>query len=91
MGALVPVLLFGAVALWAVFHFESFWSLLHLYLIPDGIFSTTEPIMQFFPLELFKGYLQPVAITFGILAAATLALPLALLPLCKNKTTKKHS
>lgn len=81
LGACVPLVLIVGIGLWGVLGFDSFWSVLHETLIPDGIFSATEPIMQLFPLELFQGYLGPVAITFGILAAIVLILPLLLAPL----------
>lgn len=81
LGAGIPLVLIVGIGLWGVFGFDSLWSVLHETLIPDGIFSATEPIMQLFPLELFQGYLGPVAITFGILAAIVLILPLLLAPL----------
>ena len=42
--------------------------------------------MQLFPVEVFSGYLQPVAISFGIGAGIVLALPLLLWPLSKLLT-----
>lgn len=81
LGTGIPLVLIVSIGLWGVLGFDGFWSVLHETLIPDGIFSASEPIMQLFPLELFQGYLGPVAITFGILAAIVLILPLLLAPL----------
>ena len=76
-GAGAALAMIAAIGLWAYFDFDSLWQLLHRYFIPDGIFSATEQIMQFFPVALFAGYLPPVMLTFGLLALAALALPLA--------------
>lgn len=81
LGALIPLALLVGVGAWAYFDFNGFWQLLHKTLIPDGIFDAGEEIMQLFPSALFLSYLKPVAITFGILAAIILALPLVLKPL----------
>lgn len=86
IGALVPLVLIAGVGLWGAFNFESLWNLLHQTLIPDGIFSAAEPIMQLFPVGLFRGYAKPVAIAFGILAGVVLALPVLLFPLSKLLT-----
>ncbi len=81
IGAAIPLLLIAGVGCWAYFNFDGFWQLLHKTIIPDGIFNASEEIMRLFPVGLFAGYLQPVAITFGILAAIILVLPLILKPL----------
>ncbi len=86
IGALVPLVLIAGVGLWGYFSFDSLWNLLHKALIPDGIFSATEPVMQLFPVGLFAGYAKPVALTFAVLAAVVLALPLILFPLSKVLT-----
>ena len=87
LGALVPLAVIGGISLWGVLNFDSLWNLLHRTLIPDGIFDIiTTPIMQLFPVGLFAAYLQPVAVTFGLLAAAALILPLILAPLSKPLT-----
>ena len=80
-GACIPLVLLLGIGGWAYFDFTGFWQLLHKTLIPDGIFAAGEEIMQLFPAELFLSYLKPVAITFGILAAVVLVLPLLLKPL----------
>ncbi len=86
IGALVPLLLIGGIGAWGYFNFDSLWATLHKFLIPDGIFDVAEPIMQLFPVGLFQGYLQPVAITFGVLALIVLVLPVILAPLSKLLT-----
>jgi hypothetical protein len=92
LGVGIPLLLFGGIGLWGVLDFTGFWDVLHTTLIPDGIFSAAEPVMQLFPVELFKGYLQPVATTLGLLMAAILVLPMILVPvstLLASPTRKK--
>lgn len=86
LGAGIPLALILGIGLWGYFSFDSLWSVLHKTLIPDGIFNAAEPIMQLFPVGLFEGYLQPVAITFAILAGVVLVLPLILAPLSKLLT-----
>ena len=54
------------VLLWAAVDFNSLWYLIHRLLIPGGIFSASEPVMQLFSLQLFFGYIGPV---MGMLAA----------------------
>ncbi len=81
LGAGILLVAILGIGLWGYFGFDSLWGVLHKVLIPDGIFSAAEPIMQLFPVGLFAGYLQPVAMTFGLLAAIVLALPLLLKPL----------
>ncbi len=87
LGALVPLALVGGLLLWGVVDFNGLWGAVHKLLIPDGIFNAAEPIMQLFPVQLFAGYLQPVALTFAILAAVVLVLPLLLAPLSKLLTS----
>ena len=55
MGAFVW--LAGLVVFWALIDFNSLWMILHRLLIPNGIFSAREPVMQLFPLGLFFRYL----------------------------------
>ncbi len=86
-GALVPLVFIVGVGLWGAFDFEGLWNLLHMVLIPDGLFSAAEPIMQLFPVQLFAGYAKPVAVTFGIMAAVVLASPL--LPCITSPSSKK--
>lgn len=86
LGAGIPLALILGIGLWGYFSFDSLWSVLHKTLIPDGIFNAGEPIMQLFPVGLFAGYLQPVTITFAILAGVVLVLPLILAPLSKLLT-----
>ena len=81
LGAAIPPILACAIALWAYFDFERLWYILHQAFIPNGIFDIGEPIMQLFPLQLFAGYIQPVCVTFAILAGAVLTLPFLLRPL----------
>ncbi len=81
LGAAIPLLLLGGVGAWALLDFDGLWNWLHATFIPDGIFAATDEIMKLFPVELFAGYLRPVALTFAVLAAAVLALPLLLRPL----------
>lgn len=78
LGALIPLLVVAGVGLWAYVDFESMWMLLHKTLIPDGIFSAAETVMQLFPLEAFAAYLPPVVKSFGLFAAGVLLLPLPL-------------
>ncbi|MCL1854697.1 MAG: DUF1461 domain-containing protein [Clostridia bacterium] len=78
LGALIPLAAVGSIGLWGVLNFNSLWTALHKTLIPDGIFSALEPVMRLFPVELFAAYLEPVAVTFGLMAAAVLVLPLVL-------------
>ncbi len=86
LGAVAPLVLVGGIGLWGLLNFDSLWGAIHKLLIPDGIFNAAEPIMQLFPSQLFAGYLQPVAVTFGLLAALVLVLPLLLFPLSKLLT-----
>lgn len=86
LGAAIPLLLLVGVGVWGYLDFDSLWAWVHTVFIPDGIFSATEQIMQLFPVEVFSGYLQPVAISFGIGAGIVLALPLLLWPLSKLLT-----
>ena len=81
LGVGVPLLAAAGLGLWGTLNFDGLWSWVHTALIPDGIFSAGEEIMKLFPVEVFSGYLQPVAVTFGICIAVTLALPLLLKPL----------
>ena len=74
--SLIPLVLIGGGS-WGL-SFESLWNLLHKALIPDGIFSATEPSCSCSQ-GLFAGYAKPVALTFAVLAAV-LALPLILFP-----------
>ena len=83
VGAGVALLLILGIGLWSYLDFQGFWAVLHQYLIPDGIFSAAEPIMQLFPLEMFAGYLEPVFMTFGLFAVGILLLPLILFPVSK--------
>jgi len=85
-GAAIPLLLAAGIGLWGYFNFNGLWSWIHQTFIPDGIFGAGEEIMKLFPVQMFASYLQPVGITFGILAAIVLALPLLLWPLSKLLT-----
>lgn len=91
-GAAVPLVLAGGLVLWASIGFDGMWAWLHRTFISDGIFSAGEEIMRLFPLQMFSSYLPPVAVTFGLLTAAVLLLPLALRPLsqwyCGRKASK---
>jgi len=91
LGALIPLPFIIAIGTWGYLDFDSLWTQLHLYLIPDGFFSAAEPIMQWFPLELFQGYLKPVAATFIVLEAVVFALPILIIPLLKGTKTQNHS
>ncbi len=82
-GALLPIAIGGGVTLWATLDFEGFWRVLHEYLIPEGIFSATETVMELFPLEAFATYLPDVGMMFGIACGAILLLPLVLYPVAK--------
>ena len=86
LGAAIPLLAAIGFGLWGYLDFDGLWSWLHTTLIPDGIFAAGEEIMQLFPLEVFSGYLQPVAVTFAICAGAVLLLPLLFWPLSKVLT-----
>lgn len=79
-GVAVPLALLAGVGVWAVLDFASLWKILHLTLIPDGIFPAGDPVMQLFPEALFSAYLTPVCRTLAIMLAALLALPLILRP-----------
>lgn len=81
LGAALPLLLLGGVGVWGLLNFNGLWNWVHATFIPDGIFSAADEIMKLFPVELFQSYLKPVGVTFGILAAVVLALPLLLKPL----------
>ncbi|MEG2950386.1 MAG: DUF1461 domain-containing protein [Clostridia bacterium] len=70
-------LLLAALGLWAVLDFNSLWGILHRVLIPDGIFSAGELVMQLFPITLFSAYLPNVVQTFALLCGLVLLLPLA--------------
>lgn len=85
-GAAIPLLLTAGIGLWGYFNFDGLWSWIHQTFIPDGIFGAGEEIMKLFPVQMFASYLQPVSISFGILAAVVLALPLLLWPLSKLLT-----
>ncbi len=67
LSAVVPALL---LLLWAAIDFDGFWMILHRFLIPDGIFSAREPVMQLFPLTLFIRYVPYVLAALGFEAAA---------------------
>lgn len=69
-GMLCLLGLIAAVLLWAVVDFHSLWMVIHRVLIPGGIFSAGEPVMQLFPLELFFGYIAPVAGRLAVWMAA---------------------
>ena len=60
--------------LWAAVDFHSLWRIIHLVLIPGGIFPAGEAIMQLFPLSLFYSYIGPavgwMAAGFALLFAA---------------------
>ena len=81
LGVGVGLAIIAGIALWAFLDFESLWRILHEAFIPDGIFNAAEPIMAFFPVEMFAGYMMPVGSAFGLLIAAVLVLPLVLRPL----------
>ena len=78
LGMAIPILLAGACFLWALINFQSFWGALHQVLIPGGVFAADEAIMQLFPLALFQGYLEPIALTFAYCLAALLFVPVVL-------------
>ena len=86
IGAGVPLLLAVGLGLWGYFGFDSMWAWVHRLLIPDGIFPAGEEIMKLFPVEVFGGYLQPVAVTFAVCAGIVLVLPLLLWPLSRLLT-----
>ena len=86
LGAGIPLAVIAGIGLWGYLNFDGLWAWVHTAIIPDGIFNAGEEIMQLFPVEVFSGYLQPVAVTFGICAAVVLALPLVLWPLSKMLT-----
>jgi len=86
LGAFIPLALLVGLGLWGYFDFDGFWAWIHRAFIPDGIFSAMEPIMQLFPVEVFSGYLQPIATTFAICTGITLLLPLLLWPLSRLLT-----
>lgn len=86
LGAAVPLVVLVGVGLWGVFNFDSLWAWLHTTLIPDGIFPVGEEIMKLFTVDVFSGYLPPVATTFALCAGITLLLPLLLWPLSKLLT-----
>ncbi|MBN1777127.1 MAG: DUF1461 domain-containing protein [Clostridiales bacterium] len=79
LGAVIPILAGGAVFLWALIDFTSFWETLHRIVIPGGIFAADEPVMQLFPIAMFRNYLGPIALTFLYLMAGILLLPAILL------------
>lgn len=83
LGMALPLAAIGGLGGWAYVDFDGMWSWLHRVFIPDGIFSAAEPIMQLFPLEMFNDYLAPCGMTFGLMLAVILLLPLALAPLAK--------
>lgn len=87
-GAGIPLLLALGAGLWGALDFDSLWMWVHRVLIPGGIFPAGEQIMQLFPVELFGGYLQPVALTFALYAGAVLLLPLLLGPLSRRRTAE---
>jgi hypothetical protein len=78
LGMAIPILLAGVGFLWALIDFKSFWGALHQVLIPGGIFAADEAVMQLFPLALFQGYLEPIALTFVYCLAALLLAPVVL-------------
>lgn len=82
----IPLLLALGVGLWGMLDFESLWMWVHRLLIPGGIFPAGEQIMQLFPVELFGGYLEPVALTFVLYGGAVLLLPLILRRLFREPT-----
>ena len=90
LGVGLAVLAIAILALWGALHFESLWQILHEVLIPNGIFSASEPVMKLFPLEVFAGYLPPVLMTFGLLLLAVLALPLLLSPFARAVTQNAY-
>ena len=75
-GALILLVFIAGMGVWSVLDFQGMWHLLHKVIIPDGIFSAAEPIMQLFPLQLFAGYAEPVFTAFGIISALLLIAPL---------------
>jgi hypothetical protein len=79
LGAALPVLAAGIGFLWALIDFPGFWELLHKLVIPGGIFAADEPVMQLFPVQMFQGYLAPIALTFLYYMIAVMLLPLVLM------------
>ena len=71
-GALTLIGLTAALILWAVVDFNSLWLVIHRVLIPGGIFSAREPVMQLFPLALFFGYIGPVILRLAVCWAVIL-------------------
>jgi hypothetical protein len=86
-----PLLLALGVGLWGALDFSGFWAWLHNALIPDGIFSAQEEIMQLFPLMLFASYIAPVGVTFGLFAGASLLLPPAALGLRRLAVPRRNN
>jgi len=84
LGAIIPILAGGALFLWALIDFTSFWEMLHRIVIPGGIFAADEPVMQLFPVAMFENYLGPIALTFLYLTAGILLLPAVLLMIDKR-------
>ena len=86
LGAGIPLVAALGLGLWGMLNFDGLWAWLHAAIIPDGIFAAGEEVMKLFPVEVFSGYLQPVATTFAICAGVVLVLPLLLWPLSKLLT-----
>lgn len=78
LGIFTLAVLLLVLIIWAAADFHSLWMILHKTLIPNGIFSANEPVMQLFPLGLFFRYLVPVALwAAGLLAALCAAVTAA--------------
>lgn len=82
IGVFLPVALVLGIVGWAYFDFEGFWSFLHRYFIPDGIFESGEVIMQIFTTDMFKAFMLPIVKTFGMLLGGIVLLPVVVSPLC---------
>ena len=81
LGVGLPVILVVGIGLFAWLDFDLFWKLLHEWLIPDGIFSATELVMQLFPVEVFQAYLPVVGFWLLGLIMAVIFLPSLLIPI----------
>ena len=76
VGLCTAIVLLLLILLWALIDFPGFWLILHKYLIPNGIFSASEPIMSLFPVTLFRGYLPSFFLFFLISVCLLIGLPL---------------
>ncbi len=82
IGVFLPVVLVLGVVGWAYFDFEGFWSFLHRYFIPNGVFANGEVVMQIFTTDMFKTFMLPIVKTFIMLLGGIVLLPVVVSPLC---------